>query len=129
MSGSLWCSTWGLLVQVIYTNIIYTDVGLFQKIDNSTGKPVITCDDIVLYTALFRFTQINLICSLTLFMSAFGALFLGWSIFTRVMVDASSATVLDAVLMKDVKSLLLLIVGLTVNGALIYCAVRAVSEL
>ncbi|KAG1870869.1 hypothetical protein F4604DRAFT_1926424 [Suillus subluteus] len=35
MSGSLWCSAWGLLVQVIYTNIIYTDVRLFQKIDNS----------------------------------------------------------------------------------------------
>ncbi|KAG2034604.1 hypothetical protein BDR03DRAFT_1013223 [Suillus americanus] len=122
-SASFLCSFWGVLVQVIYTNIIYTDVRLFQKIDNS-----ITHDDILLYTALFRFIQINLIYSLTSFLSAFGVLFLGWSIFTHVMVAASCVTALDAVLMKGIKSLLW-IVGLIVIGALIYYAVRAVSEL
>lgn len=127
-SASFLCSFWGVLVQVIYTNIIYTDVRLFQKIDNSTSKLEITHDDILLYTALFRFIQINLIYSLTSFLSAFGVLFLGWSIFTHVMVAASCVTALDAVLMKGIKSLLW-IVGLIVIGALIYYAVRAVSEL
>ncbi|KAG2110161.1 hypothetical protein BD769DRAFT_1495736 [Suillus cothurnatus] len=98
-------SLMGLLSQVIYI-IISVDVEN-QEIKNSTGEPFkLAYVDALGYIAIFRLTQFNLVYSLALLMTAFGALHLGWSHLSCVTVAVSSTLTLDAILMKDIRRLL-----------------------